>query len=215
MFEESIRITELPPGIWTNVVIEKLLEKGFDVTKNGTDEKVDFTVSTTTVPKFMEKKFSERNMHLIGESGHIKKFKTKREIFYDYFAFGQTIYERSLRKKIEDLRCQFNQNQRRKTYIELFLNNEIRSTLQWPLELTQLQVLMEERGFPEDISDLLNNVTDREKTAAGAERCHRRAEDARTALDTWRVYTWRDMWKMDLASFKSSFTAYCETHPEF
>jgi DNA topoisomerase-2 len=129
----TLKITELPVGIWTNDyydILDDLIEKKIikDYRKNCTDEDIDIEVYLTRENLTMvmedknlykifelEKNINLTNMYLFDENGKLKKYNTQYEIIDEFY---------EIRKKYFQIRKDFLKNE--KEFQILKIDNKIR-----------------------------------------------------------------------------------------
>lgn len=132
---KNIRVTELPPGRWTQdfkELLDSLLEKKIisNYTNNSTTESVDFTIDgytgTNLIKDFrLEKQIHTTNMHLFHPTQGIKKYQSPEEILVDFLEVRIQYYK--LRKKhlIETLKNQKILLDNKSRFIQMVIDENI------------------------------------------------------------------------------------------
>jgi DNA topoisomerase-2 len=92
---ESWRVTELPPGMWTQEFKEKLEKLDIKYENHSTETDVNFLVTGELPP--LTKTIHTSNMYLIDPNGSVKKYESPEEILLEYIAVRIEHYK--LRKK--------------------------------------------------------------------------------------------------------------------
>ena len=199
---ETIKITELPPGTWTEKYkdyLEKLVDKKKlrNYVDHSTPDDVAITLQFVTPPEDIgsvlrlrtKKHFT--NMYLLNANGAIKKYDDTRDILREFYTERLNLYERRRTRTKENIDQQIIELGEKMSFIKFVLNDELdlRSSKASIEEFLEKNMTLP----PDKLVKLLNmnltslneeNVLDLQSRIADLQRRKRDCEST-TAQQTW------------------------------
>jgi DNA topoisomerase-2 len=188
MDSETIIVTELPVGVWTNSYkefLEKKSDKKNDKKKsvqliesyksNNTDDSICFTIKMepNNLSKLessnkiwtklkLQQKISLTNMHLHNSEGHIKKYKNPNEILLEFYETRLMMYTKRKEYLIRKLSKELDILKWKKLFIEYVLDNKI---VIYKQKKDNIIAKLVELGFPKLATETKESNTDKNNSS--------------------------------------------------
>jgi DNA topoisomerase-2 len=131
----TVKVTELPPGRWTqdykehlDTLVEKKIISGF--TNNSTTENVDFLIQDyngkdAVKDLKLQKTFRTSNMHLFHPTKGIHKYETPEEILMDFITLRRDYYDKRKEYLIKVLEAKSKMCDYKSRFVSMVINGEI------------------------------------------------------------------------------------------
>lgn len=219
-----VRITELPVGVWTNRYrddLEKLLEekkiRGF--VKQGTEETIDFTVTTlagldektvTDVERTIKpvRAIRTNNMVLFDRNGRIRRFDTPGQIIHEFCTVRLSLYVRRRQRLIASMERELVIVRNKHHFLNSILAGKLvlkdRSEADIIREMGQ-PIMLSDGSQQPMFSDVDNdgfryllNIPMRNCTLEKMRAMQGRIAEIQEALDNLAKSTPRDIWRSEL-----------------
>ena len=207
----TYRITELPPGRWTqdfkeylDTLVEKKLIMSYE--NNSTTEQVNFSIygytGTTPIKDFkMEKVFHTTNMHLFHPTKGIRKYSSAEEILVDFLEIRIKYYKKRKEYLVKTLTEDLSVLQNKSRFIQLVINGSLtifkRSRSDIERDLKSLQ-------FDGPSYDYLFNIKTYQYTSEHVEKLNNEVKVSQETLEVVQSTTTLKMWKSDLLKMSST-----------
>jgi DNA topoisomerase-2 len=226
--ENTIRIKELPIGVWTEnylQFLESQREDGefiIDYVNNSSNHKVDIEVKFANgILQYLNKNdliftklklitsISIENMHLYKDNV-ITKYKSANSILKDYIEIRLAAYEARKKHVIKQLTNEMQVLKYRKKFIEQILDKEIIIERKKKVDIIQQLV---DNEYPElSISlnstssyDYLTNLPLFSLTAEKIDDINKEFKEKKDELDTYKNTTVQDLWLHELDEFEKYY----------
>ena len=195
---DCIRVTELPPGAWTQDFKEKLEKLDLKYENHSTETGVNFLVETDDPKKLgLTKTIHTSNMYLMTHKG-IKKYDTPEEILLDYVELRVLFYK--LRKKhlIEELTRCTSILEAKARFVEMVCAEQIKVFRQ---TVSHLNAQITQHQFPtvEGTHDYLLNIKTYQYTREHSDKLKQEAVKTRTELVELQKMTVTQLWQNNLS----------------
>ena len=222
----TIRVTELPVGLWTSsfkshvdhLACDKTREAVRDYTDHSTERDVEFTItfapgyldsqSDSDLEKFLKltTTISTTNMHVFDESDRLRRLGSPEEIVEAFIPARMRVYEARHADLLERLERRMRLLSDKARFIQLVIDDqlELRGRLK-----DDIIANLRELGFqPIDDSyahlvrmpiDMLS-LEERQKLEAEHDECAKE-------LDSWKKTTVLDLWDRDLNTFTQHYSS--------
>jgi DNA topoisomerase-2 len=193
-----IRVTELPPGAWTQDFKEKLEKLDLKYENHSTETGVNFLVETDDPKKLgLTKTIHTSNMYLMTHKG-IKKYDTPEEILLDYVELRVLFYK--LRKKhlIEELTRRTSILEAKARFVEMVCAEQIKVFRQ---TVSHLNAQITQHQFPtvDGTHDYLLNIKTYQYTSEHSEKLKQEAAKTRAELIELQKMTVTQLWQNNLS----------------
>jgi DNA topoisomerase-2 len=203
---KTLKITELPPGRWTQDFKEDLdamMDKKTiqQYTNNSTTDTIDFDIvgyeGTDPVKDFkLQKTFHTTNMHLFHPTRGIHRYETPEEILKDFIAVRVETYKKRKAHMIHTLEQRMNKNSNTAKFVDMVINEKLvvfkRKTHDLEAEMTTLFDKIQ------DSYDYLLHIKTYQYTHEAVVALNEETSKMAEELEAMRGTTCADMWKMDL-----------------
>lgn len=194
---DAIRITELPPGVWTQDFKEKLEKLELKYENHSTENDVDFLVWGGERKKLgLEKVIHTSNMYLMTHKG-IKKYDSPEDILVDYVEMRMLFYK--LRKKhlVEELTQRTSILEAKARFVEMVCDERIKV---FRRSIADLTGQIEAAKFPklDNKYDYLLGIKTYQYTEEHSEKLKLEAAKTRRELETLKATSIVDLWKENL-----------------
>ena len=205
---KGLKITELPPGRWTQdfkEYLDTLIDKKViqNYTNNSTTDQVDFDIvgyeGNSVVKDFkMQKTFHTTNMHLFHPTRGIHKYESPEAILTDFVDIRMDAYKKRKAHMIDVLEKKMKKNSNMSRFVDMVINDKLVVFKRKKQALEdEMETLFDKLN---DSFDYLLHIKTYQYTqeavlALNEETAHMGAE-----LEALRGTTLIDMWKMDLKS---------------
>ena len=213
--ENTIHVTELPPGRWTqdykqhlDTLIEQKVISSY--TNNSTTESVNFLIQEYSGKDIvkdlkLEKTIRCSNMHLFHPTRGIHKYETPEEILVDFFQLRMEYYKKRKAHLIEETRSKSDITSHRARFIQAVVNEEIRV---FKKRKRDLEDEISARKFPkvERTFDYLLNTKTVEYTEERVALMNDEAEKLRKQLAIIEQTGCDTMYKVDLKNLKYGYS---------
>ena len=203
---KTIKVTELPPGRWTqdykehlDSLVEKKIISSF--TNNSTTENVDFLIQDyngkdAVKDLKLEKVIRTSNMHLFHPTRGIHKYNTPEEILSDFIKLRYEYYKKRKEYLIKVLEAKSKMCEYKSKFVTMVINGDIIVFRRKKQELeNQLSSL-----FPQINGswDYLLNIKTVQYTEESVRELLKESEQAKKELEIMKSTTAMDMWKNDI-----------------
>ena len=203
---KTIKVTELPPGRWTqdykehlDTLVEKKIISSF--TNNSTTESVDFLVQDyngkdAVKDLKLEKVIRTSNMHLFHPTRGIHKYNTPEEILGDFIKLRYEYYKKRKEYLIKVLEAKSKMCEYKSKFVTMVINGDIIVFRRKKQELeNQLSSL-----FPQINGswDYLLNIKTVQYTEESVRELLKESEQAKKELELMRSTTPVNMWETDI-----------------
>ena len=201
-----LKVTELPPGRWTqdykehlDGLVEKKMITGY--TNNSTTEDVDFEIfgysgKDLTKDLKMRKTFHVSNMHLFHPTKGIRRYGSPEEILQDFVELRLEHYKKRKAHLIKVLESKAIMCDHKSKFVSMVIEEELivfkRKKVELEKEMSSI--------FPkiDGNMDYLLNTKTVEYTQERVEALMKEASQAKKELEVMRKTSHIDMWKMDI-----------------
>jgi DNA gyrase/topoisomerase IV subunit B len=201
-----LKITELPPGRWTQdfkEYLDTLLEKKVitNYTNNSTTEQVDFDITgyegSDVVKDFkLQKTFHTSNMHLFHPIKGIHKYESPEAILMDFVDIRMEAYKKRKAHMIEMLEQKMKKNTNMAKFVDMVINEKLVVFKRKKQELeAELETLFDKLN---DSFDYLLHIKTYQYTHEAVLALNEETTQLATELETLRGTTLSNMWKTDL-----------------
>ena len=203
---KTIKVTELPPGRWTQDYkehLDSLVEKKIigSFTNNSTTENVDFLIQEYNGKDVvkdlkLEKVIRTSNMHLFHPTRGIHKYNTPEEILSDFIKLRYEYYKKRKEYLIKVLEAKSKMCEYKSKFVTMVINGDIIVFRRKKQELeNQLSSL-----FPQINGswDYLLNIKTVQYTEESVRELLKESEQAKRELELMRSTTPVNMWETDI-----------------
>jgi DNA topoisomerase-2 len=203
---KTIKVTELPPGRWTQDYkehLDSLVEKKIigSFTNNSTTENVDFLIQEyngkdAVKDLKLEKVIRTSNMHLFHPTRGIHKYNTPEEILGDFIKLRYEYYKKRKEYLIKVLEAKSKMCEYKSKFVTMVINGDIIVFRRKKQELeNQLSSL-----FPQINGswDYLLNIKTVQYTEESVRELLKESEQAKRELELMRSTTPVNMWETDI-----------------
>ena len=202
----TVKVTELPPGRWTqdykehlDTLVEKKIISGF--TNNSTTENVDFLIQDYNGKDAikdlkLQKTFRTSNMHLFHPTKGIHKYETPEEILMDFITLRREYYNKRKEYLIKVLEAKSKMCDYKSRFVSMVINGDIVVFRRKKQDLeNQLSDL-----FPEvnGSYDYLLNIKTVQYTDESVRELLAQSKQAKTELQIMKYTSPMTMWKDDI-----------------
>jgi DNA topoisomerase-2 len=202
----TVKVTELPPGRWTqdykehlDTLVEKKIISGF--TNNSTTENVDFLIQDYNGKDAikdlkLQKTFRTSNMHLFHPTKGIHKYETPEEILMDFITLRREYYNKRKEYLIKVLEAKSKMCDYKSRFVSMVINGDIVVFRRKKQDLeNQLSDL-----FPEvnGSYDYLLNIKTVQYTDESVRELLAQSKQAKTELQIMKSTSPMTMWKDDI-----------------
>lgn len=203
---KDVKITELPPGRWTqdfkehlDVLIEKKIIRGY--VNNSTTERVDFDIfgydgSDVAKDFKLQKSFHTSNMHLFHPTKGIHKYESPEEILSDFMHIRLMAYLRRKDHMIDVLEKRMKKNANMAKFVNMVIDEEL---VIFKRKKCDLEEEMEKLFDKIDDSfDYLLNIKTYQYTHEAVISLNEDTSQLERELERTRDIPVADMWRTDL-----------------
>ena len=201
-----IKISELPPGRWTQDFkehLDTLIDKKVitNYTNNSTTDIVDFDITgysgSDVVKDFkLQKTFHTTNMHLFHPTRGIHRYDSPEEILKDFVDVRVETYKKRKIHMIEVLEQKMKKNTNMSKFVDMVINDKL---VVFKRKKQELETEMESLFDKLDNSfDYLLHIKTYQYTLEAVQALDEETSRLKTDLVTLKGTTIPDMWKMDL-----------------
>lgn len=205
---KGLKITELPPGRWTQdfkEYLDTLIEKKViqNYTNNSTTDQVDFDITgyegNSVVKDFkMQKTFHTTNMHLFHPTKGIHKYESPEEILSDFVDIRMETYKKRKAHLIDVLEKKMKKNSNMSKFVDMVINDKLVVFKRKKQELEdEMKTLFDTLN---DSFDYLLHIKTYQYTQEAVMALNEETTQLGVELETLRGTTLTDMWKLDLKS---------------
>ena len=205
---KGLKITELPPGRWTQdfkEYLDTLIEKKViqNYTNNSTTDQVDFDITgyegNSVVKDFkMQKTFHTTNMHLFHPTKGIHKYESPEEILSDFVDIRMETYKKRKAHLIDVLDKKMKKNSNMSKFVDMVINDKLVVFKRKKQELEdEMKTLFDTLN---DSFDYLLHIKTYQYTQEAVMALNEETTQLGVELETLRGTTLTDMWKLDLKS---------------
>jgi DNA topoisomerase-2 len=203
---DILKVTELPPGRWTQDFkehLDTLIEKKtiHNYTNNSTTDSVDFDImgysGSNPVKDFkLQKTFHTTNMHLFHPTRGIHKYDSPEEILKDFVDIRVETYKKRKAHMIEVLEQKMNKNKNMSKFVDMVINEKLVVFKKKKHDLeVEMEPLFDKIG---DSFDYLLHIKTYQYTHEAVMALNEDTSQMSKELEEMRGTTHTDMWKMDL-----------------
>ena len=202
----TVKVTELPPGRWTqdykehlDTLIEKKIISGF--TNNSTTENVDFLIQDYSGKDAvkdlkLQKTLRTTNMHLFHPTKGIHKYQSPELILKDFIELRYEYYKKRKEHLIKVLEAKAQMCDYKSRFVSMVINGDIIVFRRKKQELeNQLSGLFPQIG---GTYDYLLNIRTVQYTDESVRELLKESEQAKRDLEIMKSTTAMDMWKNDI-----------------
>ena len=202
----TVKVTELPPGRWTqdykehlDTLIEKKIISGF--TNNSTTENVDFLIQDyngkdAVKDLKLQKTVRITNMHLFHPTKGIHKYQSPELILKDFIELRYEYYKKRKEHLIKVLEAKAQMCDYKSRFVSMVINGDIIVFRRKKQELeNQLSGLFPQIG---GTYDYLLNIRTVQYTDESVRELLKESEQAKRDLEIMKSTTAMDMWKNDI-----------------
>ena len=202
----TVKVTELPPGRWTqdykehlDTLIEKKIISGF--TNNSTTENVDFLIQDyngkdAVKDLKLQKTVRITNMHLFHPTKGIHKYQSPELILKDFIELRYEYYKKRKEHLIKVLEAKAQMCDYKSRFVSMVINGDIVVFRRKKQELeNQLSGLFPQIG---GTYDYLLNIRTVQYTDESVRELLKESEQAKRDLEIMKSTTAMDMWKNDI-----------------
>ena len=202
----TVKVTELPPGRWTqdykehlDTLIEKKIISGF--TNNSTTENVDFLIQDYSGKDAvkdlkLQKTVRITNMHLFHPTKGIHKYQSPELILKDFIELRYEYYKKRKEHLIKVLEAKAQMCDYKSRFVSMVINGDIIVFRRKKQELeNQLSGLFPQIG---GTYDYLLNIRTVQYTDESVRELLKESEQAKRDLEIMKSTTAMDMWKNDI-----------------
>ena len=206
----KIKITELPPGRWTQEYkeyLDTLMDKKniANYVNNSTTENVDFVIEGYTgkdiVKDFkLQKTFHISNMHLFHPTRGIHKYESPEEILTDFVKIRTETYKKRKAYLIHVLKEKTKKLENMSRFVDMVIHEKL---IVFKRKRSELESEMEKMFDKIDGSyDYLLNIKTYQYTLEAVQSLREDTIKTKTELDILQNTNHIDMWKSDLKIYK-------------
>ena len=206
----KIKITELPPGRWTQEYkeyLDTLMDKKniANYVNNSTTENVDFVIEGYTgkdiVKDFkLQKTFHISNMHLFHPTRGIHKYESPEEILTDFVKIRTETYKKRKAYLIHVLKEKTKKLENMSRFVDMVIHEKL---IVFKRKRSELESEMEKMFNKIDGSyDYLLNIKTYQYTLEAVQSLREDTIKTKTELDILQNTNHIDMWKSDLKIYK-------------
>ena len=206
----KIKITELPPGRWTQEYkeyLDTLMDKKniANYVNNSTTENVDFVIEGYTgkdiVKDFkLQKTFHVSNMHLFHPTRGIHKYESPEEILTDFVKIRTETYKKRKAYLIHVLKEKTKKLENMSRFVDMVIHEKL---IVFKRKRSELESEMEKMFDKIDGSyDYLLNIKTYQYTLEAVQSLREDTIQTKTELDILQNTNHIDMWKSDLKIYK-------------
>ena len=206
----KIKITELPPGRWTQEYkeyLDTLMDKKniANYVNNSTTENVDFVIEGYTgkdiVKDFkLQKTFHVSNMHLFHPTRGIHKYESPEEILTDFVKIRTETYKKRKSYLIHVLKEKTKKLENMSRFVDMVIHEKL---IVFKRKRSELESEMEKMFDKIDGSyDYLLNIKTYQYTLEAVQSLREDTIKTKTELDILQNTNHIDMWKSDLKIYK-------------
>jgi len=206
----KIKITELPPGRWTQEYkeyLDTLMDKKniANYVNNSTTENVDFVIEGYTgkdiVKDFkLQKTFHVSNMHLFHPTRGIHKYESPEEILTDFVKIRTETYKKRKAYLIRVLKEKTKKLENMSRFVDMVIHEKL---IVFKRKRSELESEMEKMFDKIDGSyDYLLNIKTYQYTLEAVQSLREDTIQTKTELDILQNTNHIDMWKSDLKIYK-------------
>jgi DNA topoisomerase-2 len=207
----TYRITELPPGRWTqdfkeylDTLVEKKVITSYE--NNSTTEQVNFSIygytGTTPVKDFkMEKVFHTTNMHLFHPVKGIRKYASAEEILVDFLEIRIDYYKKRKEYLVKTLTEELSVLQNKARFIQMVIDGSL--TI-FKRNRSDIERDLKSLKFDGPSYDYLFNIKTYQYTSEHVEKLNSDVKVAKDSLESVQSTTTLKMWKSDLLKMSST-----------
>lgn len=202
----GVKITELPPGRWTQdfkEYLDTLVDKKMihQYTNNSTTEDVDFDITgysgKDVVKDFkLQKTFHTTNMHLFHPTKGIYKYDSPEAILRDFVEIRMDAYQKRKAHMISALEQCMKKNMNMSKFVNMVINDKLIVFKRRKQELEDELVTLFDKV--NDSFDYLLHIKTYQYTHEAVLALEEETEHMVAELDLLRGTSLHDMWKMDL-----------------
>ena len=202
----TVKVTELPPGRWTqdykehlDTLIEKKIISGF--TNNSTTENVDFLIQDyngkdAVKDLKLQKTVRITNMHLFHPTKGIHKYQSPELILKDFIELRYEYYKKRKEHLIKVLEAKAQMCDYKSRFVSMVINGDIIVFRRKKQELeNQLSGLFPQIG---GTYDYLLNIRTVQYTDESVRELLKESEQAKRDLEIMKSTTAMNMWKNDI-----------------
>ena len=202
----TVKVTELPPGRWTqdykehlDTLVEKKIISGF--TNNSTTENVDFLIQDYSGKDAvkdlkLQKTLRTTNMHLFHPTKGIHKYQSPELILKDFIELRYEYYKKRKEHLIKVLEAKAQMCDYKSRFVSMVINGDIIVFRRKKQELeNQLSGLFPQIG---GTYDYLLNIRTVQYTDESVRELLKESEQAKRDLEIMKSTTAMDMWKNDI-----------------
>lgn len=202
----TVKVTELPPGRWTqdykehlDTLIEKKIISGF--TNNSTTENVDFLIQDyngkdAVKDLKLQKTLRTSNMHLFHPTKGIHKYQSPELILKDFIELRYEYYKKRKEHLIKVLEAKAQMCDYKSRFVSMVINGDIIVFRRKKQELeNQLSGLFPQIG---GTYDYLLNIRTVQYTDESVRELLKESEQAKKDLEIMKSTTAMNMWKNDI-----------------
>ena len=202
----TVKVTELPPGRWTqdykehlDTLVEKKIISGF--TNNSTTENVDFLIQDyngkdAVKDLKLQKTLRTTNMHLFHPTKGIHKYQSPELILKDFIELRYEYYKKRKEHLIKVLETKAQMCEYKSRFVTMVINGDIIVFRRKKQELeNQLSGLFPQIG---GTYDYLLNIRTVQYTDESVRELLKESEQAKRDLEIMKSTTAMDMWKNDI-----------------
>jgi len=202
----TVKVTELPPGRWTqdykehlDTLIEKKIISGF--TNNSTTENVDFLIQDyngkdAVKDLKLQKTLRTSNMHLFHPTKGIHKYQSPELILKDFIELRYEYYKKRKEHLIKVLEAKAQMCDYKSRFVSMVINGDIIVFRRKKQELeNQLSGLFPQIG---GTYDYLLNIRTVQYTDESVRELLNESEQAKRDLEIMKSTTAMNMWKNDI-----------------
>jgi DNA topoisomerase-2 len=205
-----LKITELPPGRWTQEYkeyLDTLMEKKkiTNYINNSTTESVNFEITGYTgkdiIKDFkLQKTFHVSNMHLFHPEKGIHKYTSPEEILLDFVSIRTKTYKKRKTHLITTLKNKLQKLENVSKFIDMVIHEKL---IVFKRKRSELEHEMEKIFDKIDDSyDYLLNIKTYQYTHEAVQNLREETTKSKVELDTLQKMSHVDMWKRDLKIYK-------------
>jgi DNA topoisomerase-2 len=206
----KIKITELPPGRWTQdykEYLDGLVDKKIiaSFVNNSTTEDVDFTITGYTgkdiIKDFkLQKSFHVSNMHLFHPTKGIKKYASPEEILVDFMEIRMDAYKKRKEHLLQVLKEKTKKLENMARFVDAVINEKIIVFKRKKAELeTEISKTFDK---VDDSYDYLLNIKTYQYTKEAVQALNEETNKTKKELEDLSLTSHLDMWKTDLKIYK-------------
>jgi DNA topoisomerase-2 len=201
-----VKVTELPPGRWTqdykehlDTLVEKKIISGF--TNNSTTENVDFLIQDyngddAVKDLKLQKTLRTTNMHLFHPTKGIHKYQSPELILKDFIELRYEYYKKRKEHLIKVLEAKAQMCDYKSRFVSMVINGDIIVFRRKKQELeNQLSGLFPQIG---GTYDYLLNIRTVQYTDESVRELLKESEQAKRDLEIMKSTTAMNMWKNDI-----------------